>query len=99
MNTEQTPKASDVLIIGAGPTGLALALFLTRMDVRVRIIDKTDAPGTTSRATVLHARTLEFYNQVRRTSRSACSSPRWRNSASRWSDKPSSSRSNSSTPV
>jgi 2-polyprenyl-6-methoxyphenol hydroxylase-like FAD-dependent oxidoreductase len=64
MNTEQTPKASDVLIVGAGPTGLALALFLTRMGVRVRIIDKTAAPGTTSRATVLHARTLEFYRQV-----------------------------------
>ena len=64
MNTEQTPNASDVLIVGAGPTGLALALFLTRMGLRVRIIDKTDAPGTTSRATVLHARTLEFYNQV-----------------------------------
>jgi len=65
MNTEQTPKAStDVLVVGAGPTGLALALFLTRMNVRVRIIDKTAAPGTTSRATVLHARTLEFYRQV-----------------------------------
>ncbi len=34
------------------------------MGVRVRIIDKTAAPGTTSRATVLHARTLEFYRQV-----------------------------------
>ena len=65
MNTEQTPKARvDILIVGAGPTGLVLALFLTRMGVRVRIIDKTAAPGTTSRATVLHARTLEFYRQV-----------------------------------
>ncbi|MFI5231414.1 MAG: FAD-dependent oxidoreductase [Gemmatimonadales bacterium] len=65
MNTEQIPKARvDVLIVGAGPTGLALALFLARMGVRVRIIDKTDGPGTTSRATVLHARTLEFYDQV-----------------------------------
>jgi 2-polyprenyl-6-methoxyphenol hydroxylase-like FAD-dependent oxidoreductase len=65
MNTEQTPKArTDVLIVGAGPTGLALALFLTRMGVGVRIIDKTAAPGTTSRATVVHARTLEFYRQV-----------------------------------
>lgn len=55
---------ADVLIVGAGPTGLALALFLTRMGVRVRIVDKTAAAGTTSRATVLHARTLEFYRQV-----------------------------------
>ena len=39
-----------VLIIGAGPTGLVLALWLTRLGVRVRIIDKTAEPGTTSRA-------------------------------------------------
>ncbi len=55
---------TDVLIVGAGPTGLVLALFLTRLGVRVRIIDKTQGPGTTSRALVLHARTLEFYEQV-----------------------------------
>lgn len=55
---------TDVLIVGAGPTGLALALFLTRAGVRVRILDKTAEPGTTSRALVLHARTLEFYRQV-----------------------------------
>ena len=29
----------DVLIIGAGPTGLVLALWLTRLGVRIRIID------------------------------------------------------------
>lgn len=55
---------TDVLIVGAGPTGLALALFLTRLGVRVRIVDTTAGPGTTSRALVLHARTLEFYRQV-----------------------------------
>ena len=54
----------EVLIIGAGPTGLVLALFLTKFGVRVRIIDKTDAPGTTSRALVMHARNLEFYRQI-----------------------------------
>jgi 2-polyprenyl-6-methoxyphenol hydroxylase-like FAD-dependent oxidoreductase len=59
-------KASgvDVLVVGAGPTGLVLALWLTRLGVRVRIIDKTSAPGTTSRAVAVHARTLEFYNQI-----------------------------------
>ena len=40
----------EVLIVGAGPTGLVLALVLTRLGVRVRIIDKTEGPGTTSRA-------------------------------------------------
>src|SRR5690349_6616833 len=53
-----------VLIVGAGPTGLVLALWLTRLGVRVRIIDKTAEPGTTSRAVAVQARTLEFYHQV-----------------------------------
>lgn len=53
-----------VLIIGAGPTGLALALWLTRLGVAVRIIDKTDEPGTTSRALAVQVRTLEFYRQL-----------------------------------
>jgi 2-polyprenyl-6-methoxyphenol hydroxylase-like FAD-dependent oxidoreductase len=53
-----------VLIIGAGPTGLVLALWLTRLGVRARIIDKTAGPGTTSRALAVQARTLEFYQQV-----------------------------------
>ena len=55
---------TQVLIVGAGPTGLVLALFLTRLGVRVRIVDKTAQPGTTSRALVVHARTLEFYRQL-----------------------------------
>ncbi len=32
---------TDVLIVGAGPTGLVLALWLTLLGVRVRIVDKT----------------------------------------------------------
>jgi 2-polyprenyl-6-methoxyphenol hydroxylase-like FAD-dependent oxidoreductase len=54
----------EVLIVGAGPTGLVLALWLARQGVGVRIIDKTAAPGTTSRAVVVHARTLELYRQI-----------------------------------
>jgi 2-polyprenyl-6-methoxyphenol hydroxylase-like FAD-dependent oxidoreductase len=53
-----------VLIAGAGPTGLVLALWLTKLGVRVRIVDKTTEPGTTSRALAVQARTLEFYHQV-----------------------------------
>ena len=55
---------AQVLICGAGPTGLVLALWLSRRGVRVRIIDKVAEPGTTSRALVIHARTLEFYQQL-----------------------------------
>src|SRR6516225_6491673 len=55
---------NDVLIIGAGPTGLVLALWLTKLGVKVRIIDKTAEAGTTSRALAVQARTLELYRQL-----------------------------------
>ncbi len=55
---------SPVLIAGAGPTGLALALWLTRLGVRVRIIDRSTGPGLTSRALAVQVRTLEFYRQL-----------------------------------
>src|SRR5215472_2931656 len=55
---------TDVLIIGAGPTGLVLALWLTKLGVNVRIVDKTAEPGTTSRALAVQARTLELYRQL-----------------------------------
>ncbi len=55
---------AEVLIVGAGPTGLVLGLWLTRLGVRVRVIDKTEEPGTTSRALAVHARTLEQYDQL-----------------------------------
>jgi len=54
----------DVLIVGAGPTGLVLALWLARLGVKPRLIDKTAEPGTTSRALAVHARTLELYRQL-----------------------------------
>jgi 2-polyprenyl-6-methoxyphenol hydroxylase-like FAD-dependent oxidoreductase len=55
---------SDVLVVGAGPTGLVLALWLIKLGVKPRIIDKTAAPGMTSRALAVHARTLELYRQA-----------------------------------
>jgi 2-polyprenyl-6-methoxyphenol hydroxylase-like FAD-dependent oxidoreductase len=55
---------TDVLIVGAGPTGLVLALWLTKLGSKVRIIDKTAEPGTTSRALAVQARTLELYRQL-----------------------------------
>lgn len=54
----------DVLIVGAGPTGLAHALWLARAGARVRIIDKAAHAGTTSRAVGVAARTLELYRQL-----------------------------------
>ncbi len=55
---------TEVLIAGAGPTGLILALWLRRAGIAVRIVDKAAEPGTTSRALAVHARTLESYRQL-----------------------------------
>ena len=64
-NREERSRTDvPVLIVGAGPTGLVLALWLTRLGVAVRIIDKTAEPGTTSRALAVSARTLELYRQL-----------------------------------
>ena len=57
-------QQSDVLIVGAGPTGLVLGLWLTKSGTKGRIIDKTAGPGTTSRALAVQARTLELYRQL-----------------------------------
>lgn len=54
----------DVLIVGAGPTGLVLAAWLTRFGVSVRIVDKAPEPGHASRAVGVQARTLELYRQI-----------------------------------
>ena len=47
MNAPLT-RDTDVFIVGAGPTGLVLALWLTRLGMRVRIVNKTAEPQTTS---------------------------------------------------
>ncbi|HEY8962966.1 MAG TPA: FAD-dependent monooxygenase, partial [Alphaproteobacteria bacterium] len=54
---------TDVLIVGAGPTGLALAIALEKSGIPFRIIDAAAEPGTASRAIAVAARTLEFYDQ------------------------------------
>jgi 2-polyprenyl-6-methoxyphenol hydroxylase-like FAD-dependent oxidoreductase len=54
---------TEVLIVGAGPTGLVLALWLARQGIGVRIIDKSTAIASSSRALAVQARTLEFYRQ------------------------------------
>jgi 2-polyprenyl-6-methoxyphenol hydroxylase-like FAD-dependent oxidoreductase len=55
---------TPVLIAGAGPTGLALALWLQRLGVPFRIVDRNAGPARESRALAVQARTLELYQQV-----------------------------------
>jgi 2-polyprenyl-6-methoxyphenol hydroxylase-like FAD-dependent oxidoreductase len=53
----------SVLIVGAGPVGLTLALELSRYRVPVRLIDKMTARSDTSRAVALWTRTLELLDR------------------------------------
>ncbi|HVG05379.1 MAG TPA: FAD-dependent monooxygenase [Burkholderiaceae bacterium] len=55
---------TDVLIIGAGPTGLMLANQLARRGVRLLIIDRHAGPSLQTRALGVQARTLEIYSQL-----------------------------------
>ncbi len=58
------PSTADVLVVGAGPTGLVLAVELQRLGVDVQIIDRHAAPLPWDRATVIHPRTLEIFEQL-----------------------------------
>jgi 2-polyprenyl-6-methoxyphenol hydroxylase-like FAD-dependent oxidoreductase len=50
----------DVLIVGAGPTGLALAAHCLRQGLRIRLVDKQPHPSTTSKAIGLQYRVSEI---------------------------------------
>ncbi len=52
---------TDVLVVGAGPTGLMLANQLARRGVRVLIVDRHAGPSLQTRALGVQARTLEIY--------------------------------------
>jgi 2-polyprenyl-6-methoxyphenol hydroxylase-like FAD-dependent oxidoreductase len=56
-----TPPNTDVLIVGAGPTGLMLANQLARWGVRALIVDRNPAPSRQTKALGVQARTLEIY--------------------------------------
>ncbi|WP_179892440.1 FAD-dependent monooxygenase [Streptomyces sp. rh34] len=55
---------TDVLIVGAGPTGLVLACDLARRGVAVRIVDRSPAPPRTSRAKGPNPRSLEILDDL-----------------------------------
>lgn len=55
---------NHVLIVGAGPTGLALALLLLKRGIPFRLIEEKKEPEVTSRALGIHARTLELFERM-----------------------------------
>ena len=57
-------ESPDVLIIGAGPTGLTLACLLARSRIDFRIIDAVPAPPTGSRGKGLQPRSLELFDDL-----------------------------------
>ena len=63
MLLKKMPK-TDVLIVGAGPTGLALTCQLVRYGIDFVIIDKKETTTPHSKAIGVQARTLEIYEQI-----------------------------------
>jgi 2-polyprenyl-6-methoxyphenol hydroxylase-like FAD-dependent oxidoreductase len=55
---------TTVLIVGAGPVGLSMAVELARRSIEFRILDKTDSPSNISKALAVHARTLELFEDM-----------------------------------
>jgi 2-polyprenyl-6-methoxyphenol hydroxylase-like FAD-dependent oxidoreductase len=60
----RSPGGTQVLVVGAGPVGLSLAVDLARRGIAVRIIDTLAQPTDESRAIVVHSRTLDHFEAL-----------------------------------
>ncbi|BBD41145.1 pentachlorophenol monooxygenase (plasmid) [Aminobacter sp. Y103A] len=58
------PDHTDIIIVGAGPTGMALSIALHQAGVDHLLVDKLDQGQNTSRAGVIHAHTLEALTRL-----------------------------------
>src|SRR5688572_9702911 len=56
--------STDVLIVGAGPSGLMLAVCLAKLGVDAVIVDGKEGPTRESRALAVQARSMELYDQL-----------------------------------
>ena len=60
----QLPRHTDVLVVGAGPAGLALAVTLAQLGVDHVIIDTSPAVAPGSKAAAVQPRTLEYLDRI-----------------------------------
>ena len=64
MHPTALPAHTDIAIVGAGPTGLALAVTLASAGIDFVVVDRQAEGANTSRAAVVHARTLEVLENL-----------------------------------
>ena len=60
----ELPDRTEVLVVGAGPVGLAVATSLAGHGHDVTVVDRQETGANTSRAAVVHARTLEMLERI-----------------------------------
>jgi 2-polyprenyl-6-methoxyphenol hydroxylase-like FAD-dependent oxidoreductase len=58
--TQPLPTSVDVVVAGAGPTGLVLAIMLQQAGLDLLVVDRAGQPGTDPRASIVHVRTAEL---------------------------------------
>lgn len=64
LSKDAVESHTDVLIVGVGPTGLALAIELSRRDIEYRLVEKNDSTVSSSRALGINPRTLQAFEDM-----------------------------------
>src|SRR5260370_30035847 len=64
MTQRQLPTSTDVLIVGAGPAGMTLAVSLKQLGVDCVVIDQLPSPPDDTRAAFVQPRTLEYVGRL-----------------------------------
>jgi 2-polyprenyl-6-methoxyphenol hydroxylase-like FAD-dependent oxidoreductase len=63
-NKQEIPTSTDVLIVGAGPTGITLAISLKQLGLDCVVIDQQPDPPNDARAAFVQPRTLEYLRRI-----------------------------------
>lgn len=63
-HSSQDVEQTQILIVGAGPVGMTLAILLRQYVIPFRIIDKSSGLSTSSKAMAIHSRTLEVFREL-----------------------------------